>query len=78
MTIDIETIINNASHLPYLICGYSNSNFIHSFIKDSLDVAEMFYNFFDQIVSNKDLKKLNIFMLIIYLILMEYYYSNIF
>lgn len=58
MTIDIETVLRNKDHLPYLICGYYNGTYIHSFAKDlkAIHTFEMLTNFISQIITFNDLK----------------------
>ena len=58
MTIDIETVLVDNRQVPYLICGYSNDNFIFSFAQDLTKdaVNNMFKEFIDQILANKDIK----------------------
>jgi hypothetical protein len=58
MTIDIETIKIDNSLNPYLICGYTGNNYIHSYANDLSHDAriEMFVNFFKQILELKEIK----------------------
>lgn len=55
MCIDIETVKIENKVVPYLICGYSDNNYINSYAENtSIDgVAEMFKNFISQILNNK-------------------------
>ena len=58
MTMDIETIIQDNKQTPYLICGYSEDKYIHSFAKDlSIDsIKSMFRDFINKLIANKDIK----------------------
>jgi hypothetical protein len=58
LTIDIETVIVDGNLKPYLICGYSNEGYIHSYAKDLSEVAikQMFTKFIDQVICIKNLK----------------------
>ena len=58
MTMDIETTIQDNKQTPYLICGYSEDKYIHSFSKDlSLEsVKTMFRDFINKLIANKDIK----------------------
>lgn len=58
MTMDIETNLVDNKQTPYLICGYSEDNYIHSFTKDlSLNsVKSMFKDFITKLIANKNIK----------------------
>ena len=58
MTMDIETIVQDNKQTPYLICGYSEDKYIHSFTKDlSLEsVKTMFRDFINKLIANKNIK----------------------
>jgi hypothetical protein len=51
-TIDIETILVNNQNHPYLICGYSNGKYIHSYAKDltSDSLPNLFHDFISQLL----------------------------
>jgi hypothetical protein len=55
MTIDIETVLIDNKQVPYLICGYSNNQYIHSFATDLTDdaIKTMFNKFISQLLSPK-------------------------
>jgi hypothetical protein len=55
MTIDIETVLIDNKQVPYLICGYSNGQYIHSFASDLTEegVSKMFSYFIYQLLSPK-------------------------
>lgn len=58
MTFDIETVNINGELHPYLICGYTGDNYIHSYASDVSKEAqsEMFTNFIKQILLVKNVK----------------------
>jgi hypothetical protein len=55
MTIDIETVLIDGKQTPYLICGYSNNQYIHSFASDLTEdaIKTMFNDFITQLLSPK-------------------------
>ena len=58
MTIDIETVMVENKQTPYLICGYSQGNYIVSQAKDSSinSINQMFSDFINKILENEDIK----------------------
>lgn len=58
MTIDIETVLVEGIQTPYLICGYTNGNYIHSYTTDLSKEGQalMFKNFITQLLENKEIK----------------------
>lgn len=57
MTIDIETVLIDGFHVPYLICGYSHGKSIHTFNNDVLShkaTEIMFNDFISQLITFKD------------------------
>lgn len=52
MTIDIETVLINNKQVPYLICGYSQGNYIHSAVTDLSEdaIKAMFKKFISQLL----------------------------
>jgi hypothetical protein len=55
MTIDIETVLIDNKQVPYLICGYSNGNYIHSYASDLSEdaIKAMFNKFISQLFTYK-------------------------
>ena len=58
MTFDIETVNVNGSLHPYLICGYSNGKYIHSYANEVSKDAEMdmFTTFIKKLLKFKNVK----------------------
>jgi len=72
---DIETILSNNQHIPYLICA--GVDYITSYAIDkSIDQHDLFYRFITKLLTlfKGKSKNLNNFMHIILLNSMEYFY----
>lgn len=58
MTIDIETVLINNVQVPYLICGYSNGEYIFSYADDLTPeaIVKMFKEFIYKLIQFNDVK----------------------
>ena len=52
MTIYIKTVTINKTHVPYLICGYTNNKYIYSYAEDLTEegITKMFQDFIKQML----------------------------
>jgi hypothetical protein len=59
MTIDIETVLIDNKQVPYLICGYSNGKYIHSYANDlsKESIGLMFKEFIGKMLTFKSVNK---------------------
>jgi hypothetical protein len=59
MTIDIETVLVDNKQVPYLICGYSNGKYIHSYANDlsKESISLMFKEFIGKMLTFKSVNK---------------------